>query len=120
MAAVAVEGIATDWVRFSVEVVPLPPNQALYDPVRAGRPVLVVIRPVVPAHEAAPDSKPGLARMLPPAGGVVGGVVVPPHVGSPVWAGTLTASQAFLTALNWAQVLSMFLAAVSVQVRYLR
>ena len=28
-AAVAVEGIVTDWVRFSVDVVPLPPNQAL-------------------------------------------------------------------------------------------
>ena len=79
--------------------------------------MLVVIRPVVPAHEAAPDSKPGLASTLPPVGG---GVVVPPQVGSAGCAGTLTASHAVLTALNWAQVLSMFFAAVSVQVRYLR
>ena len=50
----------------------------------------------------------------------MGGVVVPPHVGSAVCAGTFTASQAFFTALNCAQVLSMFFAAVSVQVRYLR
>ena len=82
---------------------------------------LVVMGPEVPVQVVAPDSKPGLPRMLPPVGGgVVGGVVVPPHVGSPVWAGTLTASQAVFTALNWAQVLSRFLAAVRVQVRYLR
>ena len=29
LAAVAVEGIVTVWVRFSVEVLPLPPNHAL-------------------------------------------------------------------------------------------
>ena len=82
--------------------------------------MLLVIGPAVPVQVVAPDSKPGLPRMLPPGGGVVGGVVVPPQVGSAVWAGTLTASQAALTALNWAQVLSRFLAAVSVQVRYFR
>ena len=43
------------------------------------------------------------------------------QVGSPVWAGTLTASHAALTVLNSVQLLgNMFFAAVSVQVRYFR
>ena len=62
---------------FSDDVLPLPPSHAFHDPVRAGRPVLLVIGPDVPAQPTAPDSKPGLASRLPPAGGVVGGVVVP-------------------------------------------
>src|SRR3982751_1471653 len=88
--------------------------------------------PAVPLHDAEPDSKPGVSSFWPehgpPVGGldvgpaVVGGGVVPPvHVGSPDWAGTLTAAQAFLTALNSVQELGYrFLAAVSVQVRYFR
>ena len=98
----------------------LEPRLAGAEPVRAGRPELVVIGPEVPVQVVAPDSKPGLPRMLPPVGGVVGGVVVPPQVGSADWAGTLTASQAFLVALKSAQVESRFFAEVSVHVRYFR
>src|SRR4051794_24626572 len=43
------------------------------------------------------------------------------HVGSADWAGTLTASHAALTVLNWVQLPgNRFLAACSVQVRYFR
>src|SRR5947207_8295571 len=46
---------------------------------------------------------------------------VAPQVGSPAWAGTLTASQAALTVLNSVQLLgNRFLAACNVQVRYFR
>src|SRR3954447_25461542 len=68
--------------------------------------------PLVPVH-------------VPPVGGVVvgvvGGVVPPLQVGSPDWAGTLTASHAALTVSNWVQLPGKrFFAAVSVQVRYFR
>ena len=105
---------------------PLPPSHSFQEPVRAGREVLLLIAPDVEVQLAVPDSKPGLSsRLLPVGGSVVGGSVgsvgvPPPQVGSADWAGTLTASQAVLTALNWAQVLSMLFAAVSVQVRYFR
>src|SRR5256885_6323107 len=43
------------------------------------------------------------------------------QVGSPGWAGTLTASHAAFTVLNWVQLPgNRFLAACRVQVRYLR
>ena len=59
-----------------------------------------------------PDWLPGLVTVTPPD-------VV--QVGSPDWAGTLTASQAALTVLNSVQLPGdRFLAAVSVQVRYFR
>src|SRR5690349_8945118 len=51
-------------------------------------------------------------------GETVGDVVE--QVGSAVWAGTLTASQAALVLLKSPQVVSRALAAVSVQVRYFR
>ena len=50
---------------------------------------------------------------------MVGGGSVPPQVASPLCAGTLIAFQAALTVLNWAQVGSRALAAVSVAVRTL-
>src|SRR5215218_2694619 len=126
--------MVTDCWIASVCVVPYPSSHELYVPVRAAWPWLAhwPMEPVVPLQEVAPDSKPGLSSFWPeqlPVGGfdvggfvVVGGGVVPPvHVGSPDWAGTLTAFQAFLTALNSVQLLGYrFLAAVSVQVRYLR
>ena len=100
-------------------MVPLPPSHSFQVPVRAGRPVLLVIGPEVPVQLTAPDSKPGFASSCP--------VVPPPpvpvvQVGSPAWAGTLTAFQAALTALNSVQLVApyRFLAAVSVQVRYFR
>jgi hypothetical protein len=66
-AAVAVDGIVTDWLIVSVLVDPLPPSHSFHDPVRAGRPVLLVIGPEVPVHTVAPDSKPGLpSSWLPP------------------------------------------------------
>src|SRR6478672_13284447 len=77
--------------------------------------------PVDADHGAAdPVSKPGLPSFWP------GLVQVPPppvvQVGSPACAGTLTASQAALTALNSVQPEAPYrlLAAVSVQVRYFR
>src|SRR4051812_13070465 len=86
---------------------------------------------VLPLHDAAPDSKPGLSSFWPeqpPVGGgedggveVGGGVVPVVQVGSADWAGTDTASHAALTVLNCVQLPgNRFLAAVSVQVRYLR
>ena len=62
VALVAPAGMVTDWLIVSVVVRPLPPSQSFHDPLRAGRPVLVVIGPEVPVHTVAPDSKPGLPR----------------------------------------------------------
>ena len=56
--------------------------------------------PEVAVHGLLPDSKPGLPRIWPEqppgggedGGGDEGGGLVTPQVGSPDWAGTLTAS----------------------------
>src|SRR5689334_4946988 len=109
--------MVTVWLTVSVPAEPLPPSQSFHEPVRAGRPVLLVIGPAVPVPVVAPDSKPGLPRMLSPVGG---GGVVPPQVGSPVWAGTLLASPAACVELKRPQVEARFFAAVRVQVRYFR
>ena len=92
---------------------PYPSSHALYEPPCAAWPLSVVMTPDEAVQLTLPDSKPGLASLLPeqpPDGGVVVavgvGVGVPPaQVGSPDWAGTLTASQAALTALNSVQLL---------------
>ncbi len=77
-----------------------------------------------------PHWSPGLVTVTVPVGGavvvLVGGVVVvvgvgPEQVGSPLCAGTLTASQAALTVLNAVQSSgNTVLAACRVQVRYFR
>ena len=72
--------------------VPLPPSHSFQLPVRAGRPVLLVIGPEVPVQLTAPDSKPGLSSRLPPVGG---GVVPPLQVSLP--AGTAIAVKAAST-----------------------
>ena len=97
VALVALAGIATLWLIVSVLLEPLPPSQAFHDPVRAGRPVLLVIGPAVPVQTVPPDSKPGLPSRLVP----VGGGVVPPQVSVP--AGTAIAEKAFSVARHWAE-----------------
>src|SRR5690242_13937494 len=120
-------GIATDCDSVSVRVVPCPPSSAVQVPPCAGCAVpRCAITPVLAVHPVAPDSKPALASFWPeqlpgpPVGLAVGvGVGSPPpeQVGSPDWAGTLTASQAALTELNTAQLSgNTFLAACNVQV----
>ncbi len=64
-AVVAVAGIATVWLTFSVDVLPLPPSHIFQLPVRAARPVLLVIGPLVPVQSTKPDSKPGFFSRLP-------------------------------------------------------
>src|SRR4051794_33846366 len=64
VALVAEAGMATDWFSFSVVVVPLPWSHIFQVPVRAGRPVLLVIGPAVPVQFTAPDSKPGFSSRL--------------------------------------------------------
>lgn len=80
VAAVTVDGIETLCWTVSVDVEPLPPSHAFQLPVRAGRPVLLVIGPAVPVQLTARDSKPGLSSRLPPVGG---GVVQPSHFSVP-------------------------------------
>ncbi len=73
----------------------------------------------MPVQLTVPDSKPGLASFWPEQPPTAGCRSV--QVGSPDWAGTLTAFQAALTVLNSVQLAGYrFLAAVSVQVRYFR
>src|SRR3954468_4552017 len=127
--------MATDWDRLSALMKPVPASWAFQVPLRAGWVApRWAMTPLVAVHAVLPDSKPGLASFWPvqspPPGGAVGdavavgvgvGVAPPEQVGSPDWAGTLTASHAALTELNSAQLPgNRFLAAVSVQVRYLR
>ena len=87
-----------------------------------GRPVPVQVYGAVPpvadsvndeiAVPTVPDLAPGLVTVTPP---------VAEQVGSAAWAGTETASHAALTVLKLVQLPGVrFLAAVSVQVRYLR
>src|SRR5690349_9860650 len=57
--------MVTVWLSFSVEVLPLPPSHSFQVPVRAARPVLLVIGPLVPVQSTAPDSKPGFLSRLP-------------------------------------------------------
>ena len=88
----------------------------------AGRPVADQVYGAVPpdadsvneviAVPTVPDLLPGLVTVTPPVRGQ--------QVGSPVWAGTLTAFHAALTLLYRPQDASRFFAAVSVQVRYFR
>src|SRR6266545_863339 len=99
--------------------VPLIVNVNVVEPVCEAESVAVAVTLYVPAVVGVPDTVPPVPDLLP---GLVT-VTEPPdgvQVGSPVWAGTETAFQAALTALNWPHVASRFFAAVSVQVRYFR
>src|SRR4051794_38307177 len=60
-------GIVTDWLIASVCVVPYPSRYALFTPEWAGSPYedQLPIEPVVPVHDAVPDSKPGLPSFWP-------------------------------------------------------
>src|SRR5262245_43304893 len=89
----------------------LPGGSPVAENVYGGVPPLAV-RVRLAATPTVPVWLPGLVR-----------VKAPPtvQVGSPAWAGTLTASHAALTVLNWVQLLGKrFFAACSVQVRYFR
>src|SRR5581483_5328745 len=102
--AVQPAGIVTDCDSVSVWLVPYPSSQAAYVPPCAGSPLELCwpMTPLVAVHEAAPDSKPGLASFWPEqvpevgpelglALGLADGVgEVPLQVGSPLCAGTLT------------------------------
>ena len=88
----------------------------------AGSPVAENVYGVVPpdADSVRLAAVPTVAVWL-PGFASASGAPPPLHVGSPGWAGTLTASQAALTVLNSPQLPGVrFLAACSVHTRYMR
>src|SRR2546430_12611330 len=110
----------TEKVPAVVGVPEMTPLDALIDR-PAGSPVAEKVYGGVPpeAERVRLVAVPTVPVWLP---GLTSASVVPPaQVGSPAWAGTLTASHAALTVLNWVQLPgNRFLAACRVQVRYRR
>ena len=103
---VPVEGTATVWLTVSVVAEPLPPSQSFQEPVRAGRPVLLVIGPEVPVQLTAAGLEAGVEQQVVPVGGVVVGVPVGVRVGVDVEhvavpAATDSADHAAATPAHW-------------------
>ena len=112
--------------RVSVEVEPVVTDEGLKEAVApAGRPEAVSAtdwaEPLVRVVDTVAVSElPGLTEPEVGETAIEKSLVLAVQVGSPDWAGTLTAFQAAFTVLNSAQVGSRVLAACRVQTRYFR
>ena len=120
------EGVLLVVAMVSVELAPEFTDDGLNDAVApVGRPeALSAIdwaEPLVSVVETVAVSEPpGLTEPEVGETAIEKSLVPAVQVGSPDWAGTLTASHAAFTVLNWAHEESRFFAAVRVHVRYFR